>query len=72
MIDMGDRIYATEMINFTDGYDSAECIVAGTEGTVAEVRKDVECCELLVEWDSGYLTAADASSVALVPAQVAS
>lgn len=70
MIDIRDRIYATEVINFTS--HELDRIAVGHEGTVTEVRKDAECCELMVEWDSGYLTAADSGSVALVPASVAS
>lgn len=66
MIDTGDRIYATEEMIFGE-YAQVGVIAAGTEGTVSEIRRDAECCELTVEWDSGYLAAADSGSVALVP-----
>jgi hypothetical protein len=68
-IDIGDRIYATETLNFVEG-NEPERIVAGTEGTVIKVwPEDTTCCDLTVEWDSGYLTAADSTSVALVHEQ---
>lgn len=65
MIDIGDRIYATGTINFTN--HELDRIDPGTEGTVARLTGD-DCCDLEIEWDSGYLTAADSGSVALVPA----
>lgn len=66
MIDKGDRVYATETIDFTENAE-LEHIVAGTEGTVTELTGD-DCCDLAVEWDSGHLTGVDSGSVALVPA----
>jgi hypothetical protein len=62
----GDRVYATETIIFSDGYDSAERIVVGTEGTV-ECLTGHDDIDLLVEWDSGYTTGVNSASVALVP-----
>lgn len=54
----GDRIYATEKIDLYH-----ESIPAGTEGTVFAFGKSVD---LLIEWDNGYATGADSSSVALI------
>ncbi len=66
----GDRVYATDVITYGEVTDPAlndGVIERGDEGVVAEVI-DAECCELLIEWDRGFVGAADSSSVALVPA----
>lgn len=69
MIDTGDRVYAAETISYAEVTDpklNDGVIEAGGEGTVAEVI-DAECCNVLVEWDAGFLGAAEASSIAVVP-----
>lgn len=61
----GDRIYATETINFVEDGD-IERIVAGTEGTVERLT-GLDDVDLIVEWDSGYVTGVNSGSVALIP-----
>lgn len=61
----GDRIYATETINFVQDSE-IERIVAGTEGTVERLT-GFDDVDLIVEWDSGYVTGVNSGSVALIP-----
>ena len=56
----GDRIYATEVIDY---YDFK--INPGADGTVLRVS-DSEAVELLIEWDAGVQGMADSGSVALI------
>lgn len=57
----GDRIYATEAIKLSNG----ETVAAGAEGVVADVIDDI-ACDLLIEWDAGFMSGADSGSVALI------
>ncbi len=60
-IDADDRIYTTEDICLDD-----DTILAGTEGTVLALTGD-DAHDLLVEWDTGIMSAVNAGSVALIP-----
>lgn len=60
----GDRIYATETINFVEDSE-IERIVAGTEGTVERLT-GLDDVDLIVEWDSGYVTGVNSGSVAMI------
>jgi hypothetical protein len=65
----GDRIYATETIGYLEIIDpklNDGVIERGDEGTVIELIRD-SICDLLVEWDAGFIGAVDSGSVALVP-----
>ena len=56
----GDRIYATEIIDY---YDFK--IYADASGTVLRVT-DGNATELLIDWDAGVQGMADSGSVALI------
>jgi hypothetical protein len=62
----GDRVYATEMINFQEAGE-VERIVPGAEGSVERLTGD-DAHDLIIEWDSGYVTGVNSGSVALAPA----
>lgn len=59
-ISEGDRIYATEDIDYL-----GVAIPAGHEGTVADVT-DNDGAELGIEWDFGLYGMANSGSVALI------
>lgn len=61
----GDRIYATETILISDGYDGADVILPGSEGEVAELTGDDDY-DLLIEWDRGFQGVVNSGSVALL------
>lgn len=56
----GDRIYATEMIDYYDFQ-----IDAGTEGIVLRISGGDDA-EFLIEWDSRVQGMANGSSIALI------
>lgn len=59
-----DRVYATERIDFV-GEDFI-FVPAGREGTVERLTQ-LDDVDLIIEWDSGYVTGVNSGSVALVP-----
>lgn len=64
MVNIGDRIYATEEINYAWADPDGYVIRPGEQGVVTEVRSPARWTDTLIEWDAGFVGAVDSGSVA--------
>src|SRR5690349_1683652 len=66
-IDIGDRVYATEKIDYSVTDPDGWRVDPGDEGVVIEITGD-DGLDLGVEWDAGFVGQVNSGSVALAPA----